>query len=675
MARDGAPTVLVVEDDAAAATNLGIMLRGLGYAVPGHAASADEALERAAAGGYDLALVDIGGVDGIATAGRLRERFGLPVIFVTGHVDDQTIASAKLAQPVAYLHKPLTVATLRSAIEVSLHNQVVDRAERARAAAIRETEEVLRLTFEQSPIGKALVGLDGRFMRVNRALCEVVGYSAEELLGLTFADITHPDDLAADLELSARLERGELARYRLAKRYLRKDGRIAHVVVHASMVRDGGGRSRHVIAQIEDVTETHRLQTELARREKLYQSIVAHLPSTAVFLLDQELGIVSADGVALGDNLRQAGYGDVPVVGRRITDFVTGADADETVAFYRTALDGRQARREVRRGSRIFDVHALPLTAEHGQRPMALVVSHDVTERATMLDTVARDRAFLEAALANIEDGVALVDGAERMVLANPAFHTMFGLEPERLVGLGGAELAAHLAPLAEDPIGLAALLAVPLAQLGASAIEVVLARPRRRVVRRTVRTIETLTGTSHLLLWQDVTAERDQAAERERQLDTDALTGIPNRRALERAFAREAELAARRDSPLALAVIDIDHFKRVNDVLGHLAGDDVLRQVACELARSARTADTVARWGGEEFIALLAVPVGGAVAFCERARRKISDAVRVAGIDLITVSAGVVAIAPGEPLASAIARADERLYAAKRAGRNRVEQ
>jgi PAS domain S-box-containing protein len=128
--------------------------------------------------------------------------------------------------------------------------------------ALRESEERFRLTIDEAPIGMALVALDGRFVRVNRALCEIVGYAADELTGLTYQEITHPEDLDTDLALAGRLARGEIPRYSLGKRYLRKDGTIVDVMLHASVLRAPGGAPRYYISQIEDVTERKRLQDE-----------------------------------------------------------------------------------------------------------------------------------------------------------------------------------------------------------------------------------------------------------------------------------------------------------------------------------------------------------------------------------------------------------------------------
>ncbi|HEY9219065.1 MAG TPA: PAS domain-containing protein [Phenylobacterium sp.] len=129
--------------------------------------------------------------------------------------------------------------------------------------ALTDSEHRFRSTFEQAAVGMAHIGLDGRFLRLNDKLCEITGYSRDELTLRTFQDITHPDDIDADLALAADLWAGRLPHYRIAKRYLRRDGSIVWVNLTASTVRDGSGRPEYGIAVVEDISaqkEAERLR-------------------------------------------------------------------------------------------------------------------------------------------------------------------------------------------------------------------------------------------------------------------------------------------------------------------------------------------------------------------------------------------------------------------------------
>ncbi len=155
-----------------------------------------------------------------------------------------------------------------------------------------------------------------------------------------------------------------------------------------------------------------------------------------------------------------------------------------------------------------------------------------------------------------------------------------------------------------------------------------------------------------------------------------DALTGLPNRLAMVESFARERLRAERGSYGIALALIDFDRFKSINDTFGHSKGDDVLRRGSVAIADALRRTDTVARWGGEELIAML--PNTGLA----EARRVIEQALAaVRALDItagqtalrVTFSAGVVAANTSESLDEVVARADAALYEAKHAGRDRV--
>jgi PAS domain S-box-containing protein len=123
--------------------------------------------------------------------------------------------------------------------------------------------------FEEGPIGLGLVGKDYHFVKVNNALCQILGYSEAELLQRSFVDITHPDDVLADVELSGRLFRREIPFFKLRKRYVKKNREVIWVNLTASLVRDQEGEPIHGLAMIEDITEVKRNQEEALARQKL----------------------------------------------------------------------------------------------------------------------------------------------------------------------------------------------------------------------------------------------------------------------------------------------------------------------------------------------------------------------------------------------------------------------
>jgi diguanylate cyclase (GGDEF)-like protein/PAS domain S-box-containing protein len=170
-----------------------------------------------------------------------------------------------------------------------------------------------------------------------------------------------------------------------------------------------------------------------------------------------------------------------------------------------------------------------------------------------------------------------------------------------------------------------------------------------------------------------DVTERKAIAQEREDLIAevqslaiSDALTGLPNRRAIDEVLPREMARALRGNSPLCLAIVDIDHFKAYNDTYGHLAGDAVLRECAAAWDAQLRGADTIVRFGGEEFLVILPDCAAGDAA-------EIVERLRAATPDEQTCSAGLAVWKAGETVDDLVGRADKALYEAKEAGRDRL--
>ncbi|MEA2766977.1 MAG: two-component system, sensor histidine kinase and response regulator [Gemmatimonadaceae bacterium] len=135
--------------------------------------------------------------------------------------------------------------------------------------ALRESEERFANAFRLSPHGMAFVALDGRWLRANSALCEILGYSEEELREIDFQAVTHPDDVAEDLAHLSRLLSGEVSSYHRVKRYYRKDRRLIWVSVAISAVHDAAGAPLYYVGQIEDITLQRQHQQQSLQAERL----------------------------------------------------------------------------------------------------------------------------------------------------------------------------------------------------------------------------------------------------------------------------------------------------------------------------------------------------------------------------------------------------------------------
>jgi PAS domain S-box-containing protein len=151
---------------------------------------------------------------------------------------------------------------------LGLIRDISKRAEAERA--LRESEERFGNAFRFSPHGMAFVGLDGRWLRANKSLCEMLGYTEEELRNKNFQTITHPEDVTQDLEQLRKLTNGEITSYNRIKRYYRKDGKVIWVAIAVSAVHDDAtGAPIYFIGQIQDITVQRQMEAEAAQAERL----------------------------------------------------------------------------------------------------------------------------------------------------------------------------------------------------------------------------------------------------------------------------------------------------------------------------------------------------------------------------------------------------------------------
>ncbi|RPI53760.1 MAG: PAS domain S-box protein, partial [Acidobacteria bacterium] len=270
--------------------------------------------------------------------------------------------------------------------DISERKRLEEQAARA-LEQLRESEERLSMAIDDAPIGTALVAPDGRFVRVNRALSAIVGYSIDELMELSFQDITHPDDLNADLALAGQLSRGEIPQYQLEKRYIRKDGATVDVMLSRSMVRSRSGEPRYYITQVEDITDRKRLENELRFSEAKSTGILS-ISADAIISIDSEQHITLFNEGAE----KIFGYSKSEAIGAPLDMLIPErlrAVHRQQVATFATS-PGIAARKMgagsasvvgLRKGGGEFPADAAISKLEVGGTPILTVVLRDVTEQ------------------------------------------------------------------------------------------------------------------------------------------------------------------------------------------------------------------------------------------------------------------------------------------------------
>ena len=235
----------------------------------------------------------------------------------------------------AYINQSLTIlprAVLILGIFISALLAITVRAiliSRAQTIKLRRSEETLRTAIDSAAIGMALVGLDGKWLRVNRALCDIIGYTEDELLLTNFQQITHPDDLESDLANVRSLMSGEIISYTIDKRYYHKRGHIVWARLSVSLARHTNGQPRHFISQIMDITE----QREIETLKNDFISIISHELRTPVTSIRGALGLIQgtmvADIPARAMNLVNIAFNNCERLIRLINDLL---DLDKLIA-------------------------------------------------------------------------------------------------------------------------------------------------------------------------------------------------------------------------------------------------------------------------------------------------------------------------------------------------------
>ncbi len=289
-----------------------------------------------------------------------------------------------------------------------------------------------------------------------------------------------------------------------------------------------------------------------------------------------------------------------------------------------------------------------------------------------------------EAVLEQLHDGVYVLDRDRKILFWNKAAECLSGFPRKEVIGKRCADnILVHVDAQGNSLCGDGCpMLATMQDERPREAIVYMQHREGHRIpvsVRATALHDDKGKVIGAIEVFTDATEDvetLDRVKELERQAMLDVLTGLPNRRFLESVLDSRMDSLSRYDWGFGLVMIDIDDFKVVNDQFGHATGDLALRLVGRTLRSSARRSDTVGRWGGDEFLGIApCANLATLEALAHRLRALVgASLVRVGGEQLrVTVSVGVTMAQPGENSDVALRRADERLYAAKKAGRNRV--
>jgi len=530
--------------------------------------------------------------------------------------------------------------------------------------------------FDVAAIGMALIALDGVFLRVNRSFAAMVGREQAALVGVPVRDITHADDVAEDRAGLERLAAGEEESHHREKRYVRPDGSVVWVRLAVTLVRGDEDEPSHLLAQTIDITERKIFEEALATSEERFRSLSASAPN-GIYAIDisgrllySNDRLVELTGL---DHDQLAGTGWLDIIHPDERDRVI-RESGPTAINRRLATEWRIVRPDGE--VRWVRTRASPLYGRHGEHAGYVGALEDVTQEMEAVRELAAREAEYRMLAENSSDFLARhgPDGTYRY--ASPASLAITGVVPEDLIGTLPCDYIAQ-----EDHQAVVAYGELLMERDEPATITYRLRRGdgQLRWLETVARAVRDEAGVRELVsVTRDVSERKEAELELSHAALHDALTGLPNRALFLDRLALALRRNERRSGSVAVLFCDLDRFKVVNDSLGHDAGDRLLVDVAGRIAAALRPADTVARFGGDEFT-MLCEDIAGEIEAATIAQR-IVDVFREPfqlddGEVFLATSLGI-AIARGtdDRAEDLIRDADAAMYRAKERGKGRYE-
>ncbi len=672
--QNGGVSVLLVEDSTSEAEHVRELLHGLDdppvrVELASTVAGAVGALRQRT---FDLVMLDLHLPDGRGLVGLRRVRAAAPhsaVIVRTAHGSEQLGPDAVAAGAHDYMVKDgdLAAGTIERSIRVALARQRAEEAARELRAVV-------------TSIGDAIIGLaaDRTISSWNPAAEEMYGYTAGDAIGQEASFLAASDGEAARLQRSLeRIFRGQ-AQHTLECRHRRADGAELEVALKMAATAGPEDRPTAVFLMAQDVTELRA--TELALRSSRAEQIEQReLLSAVVDNAPTGLALVkvsSSRPLRINHMLcRILGYTEEELGEIDLVEITHPEDRPRVQAASRRLLEGEletyqtEIRYFHRDGHVIWAEISASLIHDDAGLPHYYVMQvSDISQRKRVERALQQERDHTAAILAAIGEGYALSVGG-RLTEVNDALCALTGYSREELIGAGQPWpfWARPTGVWSPDLSG-----APPEGEISAQMTRKDGSRFEAEVNARAAHNPD-----GSVLGWviaiRDVSDRRRYEAELERLATHDPLTGLANHRLFHQRLAEEVAMARRYERPLSVAILDLDHFKRINDAHGHLVGDQALVEVAERLSAMVREGELLARVGGEEFAWILPeADEEGAHVAAERARSAVGGA-ELAPVGQITISIGVASLQDEMDASNLYDRADQALLLAKRAGRDRT--
>ncbi len=531
--------------------------------------------------------------------------------------------------------------------------------------------------FHYASIGMALVDLDGRFIVANPSAQTMLGYEENELVRLTYAEITHPEDLDQDNHYVKQLIEGEIDTFQMQKRYIKKNGDLLTALLSVSLVYDKHGNPRHFISQMMDITEKTQAVSEVKQLTMRISNILESI-SDAFFSLDHEFRFIYTN-IAAQELFKRS---KEQLHGYSIWELFPWLAESISHLEYKLSMETNQHRvyeQFIPRLNNWFESNLYP--SEFGLS----VHFRQITERKRFADKLLESEKSFRLLAENSSDMISKHNREGLFTYASPACYMLLGFRDDELIGSSPFTLY--------HPDDTKRMLENQ--ELIYSNVEANTITYRIRRKEGIYRWFET---TSRVIYHDGdrtqtiVSVSRDVTPRKENELKmiekyqlmhklshVDELTNIANRRMFDESWNKEWVEAQNHHMPITLMLGDIDNFKIYNDTFGHQKGDECLRQIAAAL-RSAlkRPLDIVARYGGEEFGFILPQTseeraANIATRLLEAVRQLRIPHAELSGCPHVTISLGSATWKPGcsAKQDELFTYADKALYQAKRDGKD----
>lgn len=433
-AADGGNLILVVEDNPGMLEYVCSILGSRHRLVT--AANGWEGLQLLRAETPDLIICDLmmpvmTGEQMVEELRRNKAYDGIPVLMLTAKADDAMRLRLLERFAQAYIEKPFMANELLANVEGLLSGR------HKHLRQLRERDRRFEATFEHAAVGIAHVGLDGCWQRVNRKLCAIVEFEPEEMARLTFQDITHPDDLHADLGLMRQVLAGEIQTYEMEKRYITKRGATIWVKLTVALIRDEANRPDYFVSVVQDITPNRVAAEALRKSEEAYRSLFENMMNSVVHARMIFEGDRAADLEYIAVNPAFAGVTGItaPVVGRRISEVIPGYRENHPEVMEslgRVAMTGTRARWVHNPQELAGWFSTMAYSSAPGE---VVIVTENITEQREAELRLQESRRRLAVIVEGTSDAVYLKDEQGRYLLMNRAGAAMCGKPVEEIVG------------------------------------------------------------------------------------------------------------------------------------------------------------------------------------------------------------------------------------------------